>query len=597
SQVVTTWDENGNFTGTSGGSAFNNLTWHETSRIEDYQNGLPREVYFRSWTSYDWLYTWDNTTHTLQQKQFGQFLTETDFYPGTELPRRITAPDGNYSEYAFDRLGRLTGRYGKPKSFTTNPTGNAPAVNDFHVTEAFTYDYLEGITHPSGGFVKSTTNFTPVDRSALHQLTNFSYVDGLGRQLENVRQGYGPNQEDVVSLVQYDQYGRMVKEFEPYAPTTPGPASNPFVTPSLIHPTFHTRTAFNDSPLNRPAKVWAPDWTPAHNLYGTNDQTITVPGTSVSYPPNSLSVTTQVDPGVGEPATGHRSLSFVDKKGREILRRRLATGGATNDTYYLYDGKDRVTTVIPPGATATDAGLIYTYRYDGRDRVVEKKIPDAAPMYYRYDERDLLTYSQDGNQRAVGEWLHTQYDDYGRVTRTGLVAAGTDPDGDATVNLPDPDCLIRNEYDDPTVKLTGDNPDVHVGKLSFTHTGVLDGSASPTTRGYKYDLYGRIIRDSTTTILSTDATHGFNRVVTKFDYDFADNQLGVEYEYQKNDDEKWPVFHRQYYDHSGRLIKNTLDLPPDGKREYVLCEIDYTIKDQVAVKRIDRSYTDNPAFQ
>ncbi len=129
---------------------------------------------------------------------------------------------------------------------------------------------------------------------------------------------------------------------------------------------------------------------------------------------------------------------FKDKLGHVLLTRKYikdANNAYQNvDTYNVYDDFDKLVMVIPPDATsATDQNgsinlsLVFEYNYDNRNRLIKKKVPNADWVYFYYDNRDLLVLTQDGNMRtpqyggASNKYLATQYDDLGRVLKTGFV--------------------------------------------------------------------------------------------------------------------------------------------------------------------------------
>ncbi len=65
--------------------------------------------------------------------------------------------------------------------------------------------------------------------------------------------------------------------------------------------------------------------------------------------------------------------------------------------------------------------MMYHYRYDHRNRPVERKIPGKDWEYIAYDTLDRPVLTADGNMRANSQALKTEYDAFGRVTKTGLV--------------------------------------------------------------------------------------------------------------------------------------------------------------------------------
>ena len=68
------------------------------------------------------------------------------------------------------------------------------------------------------------------------------------------------------------------------------------------------------------------------------------------------------------------------------------------------------------------ANLSFFYKYDSKNRCIEKKLPGCEPVYYVYDMYHLPIFSQDGNQRAKGQWAFTAYDRLGRVAYSGVTS-------------------------------------------------------------------------------------------------------------------------------------------------------------------------------
>ncbi|MBP1167229.1 RHS repeat-associated protein [Chryseobacterium sp. PvR013] len=111
--------------------------------------------------------------------------------------------------------------------------------------------------------------------------------------------------------------------------------------------------------------------------------------------------------------------------------------GNKADTYYVYDIYGNLTYVIPP--LASDAvksmttgffpdetlnNLCYQYKYDKKNRLVEKKLPGKGSEFMLYDKQDRLVGIQDAELKIKGQWLYTQYDQFGRTVITGLATGG-----------------------------------------------------------------------------------------------------------------------------------------------------------------------------
>ncbi len=300
-----------------------------------------------------------------------------------------------------------------------------------------------------------------------------TYFDGLGRPKQQIGIKASNDKQDIVTFIDYDEYGRQEKEYLPYEATgTLGSyrtnaesATASFYDEPKYQNTANpfSETAFEPSPLNRVLKQAAPgyDWRMGggHEIeFGyetntatevrlftitfTNDDTEipTLTGGTTFYGANELykSVTYDENHTSG---TAHSTEEFKDKQGRVILKRTYAsTDSATpeaHDTYYVYDDFGNLTYVIPPKVTIHNTEgvsdeelteLCYQYRYDYRNRLIEKKIPGKGEEYIVYNKLDQPVMTQDANQRSRSAWLFTKYDAFGRVAYTGKTSDNRDRD-------------------------------------------------------------------------------------------------------------------------------------------------------------------------
>jgi RHS repeat-associated protein len=292
--------------------------------------------------------------------------------------------------------------------------------------------------------------------------TATAYFDGLGRPLQTVVKGNNYDGTlDIVSMNEYDEYGREVKQYLPYAPATG--SNGKFRTAAFAEQQAYYNTNYQDqtpfgktdmepSPLNRAAKSYAPGNSWAGSNAGVAQQhlvntltddvrmisILTAPGSLPSfgsaYPTGTLYKTITTD------EQNNQVVEFKDMEGKVLLKKvQEAAAPATVYTgwlctYYVYDDFDRLAYVIPPkavkdlpvnGWTLTAdvrEELCFDYKYDARGRMISKKVPGAAPVYMCYDRRDRLVYMQDGNMRNAGNWLVTFYDELNRPLSTALYA-------------------------------------------------------------------------------------------------------------------------------------------------------------------------------
>ncbi|RYE20161.1 MAG: hypothetical protein EOP51_18435, partial [Sphingobacteriales bacterium] len=342
------------------------------------------------------------------------------------------------------------------------------------------WDAIRPETNPAN----ITTASQPVD----HRMTT-QYVDGLGRPLQTVvkqgamnTNGGTPVTGDLVSPVVYDEYGREVLKYLPFAAAgTDGMfKTNPFQQQAVFYngqlsgqagETYvgvnglnwaYSQSLLETSPLGRPLENFAP----GSSWVGTASQSIESARKSVKmkyclntstdqvviweanvpsgfYSAGELYKTITVD------EHGKQVIEFKDKLGNVILKKVQVTGTADAgtgagytgwlSTYYIYDAWNKLIYVIQPqgvqrlyenswptpSASATLWATImeeqtFQYTYDDRSRMITKKVPGAGSVYMVYDARDRLVLTQDANQRNNNKWLFTKYDELNRPVMSGI---------------------------------------------------------------------------------------------------------------------------------------------------------------------------------
>ncbi len=281
-------------------------------------------------------------------------------------------------------------------------------------------------------------------------------VDGSELPLQKLFDDGKP--KDVVTHVEYDDYGRASKQYLPYMEynglgtyrSSSKTATNDHYIntyPSDINsgtPNPYSETQFEASPLNRVLKQAAPgyDWRMGggHEIefgYDTNDAnevrhfSISFSGGNTeapqlinhgTYPANALYKKVTYDENHTS-GTDHSTEEFTDKLGQVLLKRTYNNGA--HDTYYVYDDFGNLTYVLPPKVTVDNVSstelseLCYQYKYDHRNRLVEKKLPGKGWEYIVYDKLNRPIMTQDANLKALNQWLFTKYDAFGRVIYTG----------------------------------------------------------------------------------------------------------------------------------------------------------------------------------
>ena len=309
---------------------------------------------------------------------------------------------------------------------------------------------------------ETTTGVVSKNKDVIEEVT---YFDGLGRAKQSIGIKQSPNKKDIVTHIEYDEFGRQAKDFLPYGATVSGgefnssakTATNDYYKanyPSDIDALTanpYSEKQFDGSPLNRVLKQAAPGkaWKlgSGHEIkfdyqtnisgevklfgvtttFADNTYTPTLTGGTSNYVAGELYKMVTKDENWTS-GLDHTTEEFKNKEGQVILKRTY-NEGQKHDTYYVYDDFGNLTYVLPPKAeaqtdklTTTELNeLCYQYVYDHRNRLVEKKIPGKGREYIIYDKLDRPIWTQDKNQRdkTTKEWLFTKYDAFGRVVYTG----------------------------------------------------------------------------------------------------------------------------------------------------------------------------------
>lgn len=287
-------------------------------------------------------------------------------------------------------------------------------------------------------YQRATSSATAIlaDRDVVENVT---YFDGLGRPKQQVAVKASPDNEDIVTHISYDEFGRSEKDWLPFMESSGNPGSyrssgveagvrnyyfNNYnqdfpgaITSTEINP--YSQKRFEPSPLGRvleqgaPGEGWRLDLASDsdHTIkfgYGTNtvnevrmyrvnlatDYTPTLENSSSEpyYLQNQLYKTITKDEN-WTTGKNHTMEEFKDKQGRVVLKRNYADmdlnadgdfidPGETevaHDTYYVYDDYGNLTYVLPPKSEPTDSNVASS----------PNKLSDLC-YWYRYDNRNRL---------------------------------------------------------------------------------------------------------------------------------------------------------------------------------------------------------------
>jgi hypothetical protein len=189
----------------------------------------------------------------------------------------------------------------------------------------------------------------------MHKVT---YLDGLGRPVQTVLVHQGGTGEDIVTALEYDEFGRPFKEILP----APAGGNNGNFVPDPLTKALNfyigetrpfSQTIFEASPLSRTRKKAGPgkEWTVNLGVDDFSDQTVKVKyglndvstvvrfdatildGTNTSpndittgitkfgfYDANQLTFTETIDENGINDSSGNRSREYKDKNGQVVLK-------------------------------------------------------------------------------------------------------------------------------------------------------------------------------------------------------------------------------------------------------------------------------------
>jgi RHS repeat-associated protein len=343
------------------------------------------------------------------------------------------------------------------------PSVNGTQDGTFSVVEP----YEESFTLNAA---RSTSVSVPIDDyseieglSVSEKSQSVSYVDGVGKLRQTISLHSSPDQQDMIGFAEYNALGKKTIDYLPYAgnsvdglyvPTAKEEQEAFYCVDSSsgcaiarnTHP--YSKTVVEASPLQTIKEQGAPgqQYQPGvgntiryqthANVQGDALIHWTINGNNLVgngfYPPSTLAISKTID------EDENTSYVYTDRAGREVLKVGYQNPSKPVQTYYVYDDYGNLRFIIPPEAvhaiedlpnyqttTLTTSSQIRStwlteMRYDGYHRVVEKKIPEAEPVYTVYDKFGRVALTQDGNMRANNEWFFTKYDLQGRAVLTGV---------------------------------------------------------------------------------------------------------------------------------------------------------------------------------
>lgn len=295
------------------------------------------------------------------------------------------------------------------------------------------------------------------DTLAKPPMQTIRYFDGIGRIKQTIGVKSTSKGRDIVTHVEYDQFGRQVKEYLPVPQkvTQNGAMyTNPLenATDPSIYGTekIYSEKILENSPLDKIQQqiqvgtAWSGkpvQFGYDRNIDGevrkytttttwVNGSTTSVLSISGNYGNNQLYKNIKLD------EDNIEVIDFVDGEGRTILNRKIISATQNADTYYVYNEYGQLAFVIPPLAsvsgntdTTTLNALCYQYRYDNKSRMTEKRLPGKDEWeFIVYDKQNRVVLTQDPMLASLNNnfnkkgWMFTKYDQFGRIVYTGFFA-------------------------------------------------------------------------------------------------------------------------------------------------------------------------------
>ncbi|AZA80831.1 sugar-binding protein [Chryseobacterium lactis] len=439
-----------------------------------------------------------------------------------------------------------------------------------------------------------------LDADCVKKAVTVQYFDGLGRPKQVVDVKASPTGKDVVTHIEYDGFGRQVKDFlpVPQSNTLNGNiVPNPLGNASSVYGAekIYSEKQLENSPLDRLQQLTqvGNDWSnkPVKMDYDANSdnevrryETTTdyIEGRTLSVlkvtnSTNSLNgyyKKAQLYKNIVTDEDGNKTIEFKDGKGQVVLVRKVLSDTENADTYYIYNEYNQLAFVVPPSASeaiknlapATQIpdnvlnNLCYQYRHDGRDNLVEKKIPNKGWEYMVYDKGDKLVASQDANQREQNKWLVFKYDSFRRLAYTAIMTGGNR-------------VTLQNQAKDIVVKETRDGGFINSGMRIFYSNSFLSSIEKVLTVNY-YDTYPTYSFNPTfpTTVFGADIlTDNPNNPAT---INHSTNSLLVMTMVKNLEDDNWTKNYN-YYDDRGRVV-STYSINYLGGYSRTETELDFT---------------------
>ncbi|WP_199858514.1 DUF6443 domain-containing protein [Flavobacterium sp. Root901] len=290
--------------------------------------------------------------------------------PSNFIAQQCTKPNGNYVLDNTDNCPTIPGT-------SANCNSLIPVLQNRNSIKNIAY--------------KTETASSILTPTILQANQNITYFDGLGRPVQKNAYQSSATGKDIITPIEYDDFGRQTKEYLPFASSQNNLS---YIDPSALIPNLisqyqtnygaannnpYSEKQLEASPLGRVLQQAAPgnDWALVNNhtikmnyqtnidsevkLYlayatwnsglGLYDISLNYGTGNGFYPANQLYKTITYDENTTAAPTeiNGSTVEFKNKEGQLILKRTY-DAGVKHDTYYVYDSYGNLTYVIPPKA-------------------------------------------------------------------------------------------------------------------------------------------------------------------------------------------------------------------------------------------------------
>lgn len=297
-------------------------------------------------------------------------------------------------------------------------------------------------------YVQTKTYLDYTGTQATKSSETVQYFDGLGRAKQTINIKGSPQGKDVVSHIEYDAFGRQVKDYLP-VPQSGTQNGAIYTSPLGNAPSVYgsekifSEKILENSPLDRIQQQIqvGNDWSAkpvsfgyAANVAGEVYQYVTSTTWENGATKSVLSLASNTTYGANQlykntikDEDGNETIEFKNGQGQVLLVRKVLSSSVHADTYYVYNEYNQLAFVLSPNAVHKPINddllnnFCYQYRYDGKGRMVEKRLPGKGWEYMVYDKADRLVLTQDANLRSQGKWMFTKYDQLSRPIYTGIL--------------------------------------------------------------------------------------------------------------------------------------------------------------------------------